>query len=860
MKTSESSPTFRDPVCGMTVDPKSAAASSEYRAKTYYFCSAQCRQKFDANPASFVDQAAAPAPAAGGCGCNSTPPPAEPHDHQPPAKVESGCCGGAAKAVESSCCQSGHAAESTEKPSSAAKYFCPMCPGVESDKPGDCPKCGMALERNPTWKPDAAKAIYTCPMHPEIERDHPGACPICGMALEPKTVTAEPEDDGELRDMTRRLWIGAALTLPVFLLAMGHLLPSSPEWMMGTATRWTQFLLSTPVVLWAGWPFFVRGGRSFITRHLNMFTLIAIGVGTAYVYSAVAMLAPGLFPHSLGQHGGVGVYFEAAAMIVVLVLLGQVLELRARSRTGTALRALLDLAPKTARIVTDEGEREVPLEDVETGARLRVRPGDKVPVDGVILEGKSALDESMLTGESMPVEKRDGDSVTGGTINGTGGFVMRAEHVGSETVLARIVQMVAQAQRSRAPIQALADRVAGWFVPAVLAIAALTFALWFWLGPEPRLAHAIINAVAVLIIACPCALGLATPMSIMVGVGRGAQAGVLVKSAEAIERLEKVSTLVVDKTGTLTEGKPRLVEVRPVDGVQENELLALAAAVEQSSEHPLGAAIVEATKERGITLPVPKDFASTTGGGVSATVDGRTVLVGKLAFLQEHSVQGSDALASQAEPLQKLGQTAIFVAVDGRAIGVLSVADPIKSSTREAIESLHRLGLKIIMLTGDNQRTADAVAAQIGIDRVEAGVAPSDKHARVETLRKSGEVVAMAGDGVNDAPALAAADVGIAMGTGTDVAMESAGITLVKGDLRGIARAVLLSRALMSNIRQNLFFAFIYNALGIPIAAGLLYPFFGLLLSPIIAGAAMSLSSVSVIANALRLRSANLDG
>jgi len=546
-------------------------------------------------------------------------------------------------------------------------------------------------------------------------------------------------------------------------------------------------------------------------------------------------------------------------MIMVLVLIGQVLELRARSRTGSALRALLDLAPKTARIVTDKDEREVPLEQVEVGTRLRVRPGEKVPVDGVILDGKSVLDESMLTGESMPVEKREGDFVTGGTINGTGGFVMRAEHVGSETVLARIVQMVAEAQRSRAPIQALADRVAGYFVPTVLAIATLTFALWFWLGPEPRLAHAIINAVAVLIIACPCALGLATPMSIMVGVGRGAQAGVLVKSAQAIERLEKVSTVVVDKTGTLTEGKPRVVEVRMVAGVNENELLALAASVEQASEHPLGAAIVEATKERGITFPGAKEFVSKTGGGVSAMVDGRMVLVGKLAYLQEHSVQGMDGLAAQAEPQQKLGQTAIFVAVDGQAMGTLFVADPIKPSTREAIESLHRLGLKILMLTGDNQRTAEAVAAQIGIDRVEAGVAPSDKHARVEALREGGEVVAMAGDGVNDAPALAAADVGIAMGTGTDVAMESAGITLVKGDLRGIARAVLLSRALMRNIRQNLFFAFIYNAIGVPIAAGALYPFFGLLLSPIIAGAAMSLSSVSVIANALRLRSVSLD-
>ncbi|HSI14203.1 MAG TPA: copper-translocating P-type ATPase [Chthoniobacter sp.] len=711
----------------------------------------------------------------------------------------------------------------------------------------------MALE-SATPHVAKTKTIYTCPMHPEIEQDHPGTCPKCGMALEPKTVSAAPEDDGELRDMTRRFWIGAALTLPVFLLAMGHLLPSVPEWTMGEASRWTQFLLSTPVVLWAGWPFFQRGVRSLVTRHLNMFTLIALGVAAAYGYSMVAMLAPNAFPHALGHHGGAPVYFEAAAMIVVLVLLGQVLELRARRRTGDALRALLDLAPKTARLVTDDGEREVPLEEVVAGARLRVRPGEKVPVDGVILEGKSAVDESMLTGESMPVEKREGDSVTGGTINGAGGFVLRAEHVGSETVLARIVQMVADAQRSRAPIQALADRVAGWFVPAVLAASVVTFVLWFWLGPEPRFTFAIINAVAVLIIACPCALGLATPMSIMVGVGRGARAGVLIKNAQAIERLEKVSIVVVDKTGTLTEGKPRLVETYAVEGVEVNELTALAAAVEQGSEHPLGAAIVNSAHERGLSVPPAQHFESTTGGGVSAQVNGRTVLVGKPGFLRGQNVTDIEALEAPAQRLQELGQTVIFVARDGRAIGYLSVADPIKSSTAGAIESLHRLGLKVIMLTGDNAHTARAVAAQIGIDQVEAGVAPSDKHARVETLRRSGEVVAMAGDGINDAPALAAADVGIAMGTGTDVAMESAGVTLVKGDLGGIVRAIHLSRAVMQNIRQNLFFAFVYNSLGIPIAAGVLYPFFGILLSPILAGVAMSLSSVSVIANALRLR------
>ncbi len=793
---------------------------------------------------------------------------------QPVAEVPS-CCGGKSAKPEPiaeapACCggkreadgdshhdDHAHHHHGAVKPSAAAKYFCPMCPGVESDQPGDCLKCGMALERNPSWKP---KTIYTCPIHPEIEQDHPGDCPICGMALEPKTVSAEvEEEDSELRDMTQRFWIGAVLSLPVFLLAMAHLLPNAPHWVMGEVSRWTQFILSTPVVLWAGWPFFVRGARSLRTLHFNMFTLIALGVGAAFGFSTVAILAPGLFPASMHAMGGVAIYFEAAAVIVVLVLLGQVLELRARSRTGTAIRALLNLAPATARLVENGDEREVALDQVAVGATLRVRPGEKVPVDGVLLEGHSTVDESMLTGEPLPVDKREGDPVTGGTINGTGSFLFRAERVGSETVLARIVHMVAEAQRSRAPIQALADKVAGYFVPAVLGIAALTFVVWFFVGPEPRLAHAIVNAVAVLIIACPCALGLATPMSIMVGVGRGAQAGVLVKSAEAIERLEKVTTIVVDKTGTLTEGKPRLIEVRPVAGVDTNELLARTAAVEQASEHPLGAAIVSGAKERGLTLPTAQDFRSTTGGGVSANVDGHIVHIGKLEFLKGLSVEGADALAADAAPLQELGQTAIFVGIDGRAAGFLTVADPIKASTPEAIRSLHALGLSIRMLTGDNARTATAVARQLGLDHVEAGVAPEDKHAHVEALRRSGTVVAMAGDGINDAPALAAADVGIAMGTGTDVAMESAGITLLKGDLRGIARAITLSRALMSNIRQNLFFAFLYNALGIPIAAGLLYPFFGLLLSPIIAGAAMSLSSVSVIANALRLRTVNLD-
>ena len=763
-----------------------------------------------------------------------------------------------AKAAAHSCCGDHDHAEGSVKPSAAAKYFCPMCPGVESDKPGACPKCGMALERNPAFRA-ATQTIYTCPMHPEIERDQPGACPKCGMPLEPKVATGGGEDDTELRDMTRRMWIGAVLALPVLGLAMGAMLPGTPAWLAGGAARWAQLALSAPVVLWAGAPLLARGWRSVRTGHLNMFTLIGIGVGTAFAYSMVAMLAPGLFPHALRHGGGVALYFESAAVIVVLVLLGQVLELRARQRTGSALRALLDLAPTTARVVEGEEERTVPLENVAAGALLRVRPGEKVPVDGVLTEGRSAVDESMLTGEPVPVEKNAGDAVTGGTLNGTGSFVMRAERVGSETMLARIVEMVATAQRSRAPIQALADRVAGWFVPAVLVASAITFALWMWLGPEPRLAYAIANAVAVLIIACPCALGLATPMSIMVGVGRGAQAGVLVKSAEALERLEKVTTVVVDKTGTLTEGKPRFEQCVTANGFSEDEVLGVAAAVEQGSEHPLAAALIGAAKERGMATRTAADFQSTTGGGVSAVVNGVGVLVGKAAFLQERGITGTEALSHEAEPLQNQGQTVIFVGIGGKAAGFLAVADPIKTSTPEAIRALRANGLKILMLTGDNALTAMAVANRLGLSNVEAGIAPEDKHARIAELRRSGEIVAMAGDGINDAPALAAADVGIAMGTGTDVAIESAGVTLLHGDLRGIVRAVVLSRAVMRNIRQNLVFAFLYNALGIPIAAGLLYPWFGTLLSPMIAGAAMSLRSVSVITNALRLRSLRLE-
>ena len=737
-----------------------------------------------------------------------------------------------------------------------------MCPGVVSDKPGDCPKCGMALEQNAvaTIASASGKTIFTCPMHPEVQQNHPGNCPKCGMALEPKTISAKEEENPELANMTRRFWIGAALALPVFLLAMAHMIPSlrHESWAMGDTSRWIQFALATPVVLWVGWPFFERGWTSLVTRHLNMFTLIAIGVGTAYLFSAVVMLVPGAFPISFATDGKVGVYFEAAAVIVVLVLLGQVLELRARSKTGSAIRALLNLAPKTAHVVQDSEEHDVPMESVQAGAKLRVRPGEKIPVDGVLLDGKTSVDESMISGEPMPLEKNAGDKVTGGTLNTTGSFLMQAEHVGSETVLARIVKMVADAQRSRAPIQALADKVSGYFVPTVLTCAALTFILWAWAGPEPRLAHAIVNAVAVLIIACPCALGLATPMSVMVGIGRGAQAGVLIRNAEAMEVMERVTTLVVDKTGTLTEGKPRLTQIIPVDGVSENDLLVTAASVEQNSEHPLAAAIVQGAKERKVKLQPVIDFNSITGGGVVGKIGGREITVGKLKFLQERNVAGLENIESKATALQEEGQTVMFVAINGKAAGIIVVSDPIKASTPEAIAQLHKLGLKIIMLTGDNERTANSVAKKLGLDEVSAGVEPKNKHERILQLRKQGKIVAMAGDGINDAPALAAANVGLAMGTGTDVAMESAGITLVKGDLTGIVKAINLSRSMMRNIRQNLFFAFAYNAVGIPIAAGLLYPFSGLLLSPMIAGAAMSLSSVSVITNALRLRHAKL--
>jgi Cu+-exporting ATPase len=747
-------------------------------------------------------------------------------------------------------------------------YTCPMHPEVKQDHPGDCPECGMALEPKHevgTSEPDqseeaetGAEGIYTCPMHPEVEQDHPGECPKCGMALERKSGGGESDgdDDDELRDMTRRFWIAAVLALPVFVLAMGHMIPSETvvAWASSQVSRWLQFVLSTPVVLWAAAPFFRRGWRSIVNRQLNMFTLVSMGVGAAFVFSAVAMLAPGLFPETMRHGGKVGIYFEASAVIVVLVLLGQVLELRARKRTGSAIRSLLDLAPPKARRVGEDGDETIPLDEVAVGDRLRVVPGDKIPVDGEVVEGQSSVEESMVTGEPLPVDKAPGDTVTGGTVNKTGSFVMRAERVGDDTLLGQIVTMVAQAQRSRAPIQGLADKVAGIFVPTVLAVSAITFVVWMWLGPEPRLAHALVNAVAVLIIACPCALGLATPMSIMVGVGRGAQDGVLVKNAEALERLEKVTTLVVDKTGTLTEGQPKLVDVLAAEGVDEESLLRSAASLEQSSEHPLAAAIVAGAKERDIDLGEVEDFDSTTGGGVAGSVDGETVLVGKPDFLRDEKVPDLDSLEAQAEALQTDGKTTVFVAVGGKPAGVLAVADPIKDTTAEAVKGLHELDIRLVMLTGDNKRTAAAVAKELGIDDVEAEVEPAGKADHVKQLRGAGTRVAMAGDGINDAPALSEADVGIAMGTGTDVAMESAGVTLVKGDLRDIVKAIRLSRATMRNIRQNLAFAFVYNSLGIPLAAGLLYPFFGWLLSPIVAGAAMSLSSVSVISNALRLR------
>ncbi|MDY7227124.1 heavy metal translocating P-type ATPase [Hyalangium rubrum] len=797
-----------DPVCGMKVDPQAPKGGTfDYQGHTYFFCNPKCREKFRAEPLKYLAPKAEPAPAS------------------PPGTT----------------------------------YICPMDPEVRQDHPGACPKCGMALE--PEAPALELRTEYFCPMHPEVVQDHPGTCPKCGMALEPRTVTAEEPPDPELLGMTRRFWGSLVLSVPVVFLGMSEMLPGQPvQRLLSPGTMaWAQLVLASPVVLWGGWPFFQRGWASVRNRHLNMFTLIALGTGAAYLFSLFATFFPGALPHAFTGHAGsIPVYFEAAAAITTLVLLGQVLELRARRATSGALRALLSLAPTTARRLREDGnEEDVPLAHVHPGDRLRVRPGEKVPVDGRVLEGESAVDESMVTGESLPVEKAPGTKVTGGTVNGTGSLIMLAERVGRDTLLSRIVQRVSEAQRTRAPIQRLADKVSAVFVPVVIAVAVLTAIIWGVWGPEPRLAHALVNAVAVLIIACPCALGLATPISVVVGTGRGAQVGVLIRDAAALERLERVDTLVVDKTGTLTEGKPRLVSVVPAPGMEEARLLRLAASLERGSEHPLAAAIVAGAQERGVVLAQVSEFRSLTGKGVTGRVDGVWVGLGNAALLSALEVE-PEALAERAEALRREGQTVVFVAVDGRPAGLLGVADPLKASTPEALALLRREGLRVVMLTGDSRTTAEAVARQLGIDEVLAEVLPETKGDVVKRFQAEGRVVAMAGDGVNDAPALAQADVGIAMGTGTDIAMESAGVTLVKGDLRGIARARRLSQATLRNIRQNLFFAFLYNVLGVPLAAGALYPVFGLLLSPMIASAAMSLSSVSVIANALRLRRLSL--
>ena len=765
-----------DPVCGMTVDPDSAAGSTEYRGRTFYFCNPRCLERFKADPERYLagqDRAAAAVP---------------------PATAE------------------------------AERIW-----GVS----------------------------YTCPMHPQVVSEAPGDCTICGMALEPRDATALEPTNPELTDMRRRLWVSAVLSIPLLAFMAFDMVPGwhAHRWMPAGTGHWIQLILATPVVLWGGWPFFVRGARSIVSRNLNMFTLIALGTGVAYAYSFLGTVIPGIFPASVRTMDAMpAVYFEAAAIITTLVLMGQVLELRARGRTGSAIRALLDLTPATCRIVRDDGrEEDVPLAHVRPGDRLRVRPGEKVPVDGVVLDGGSSVDESMVTGEPIPVEKQPGDKVVGGTLNAAGTFIMRTERVGADTLLSRIVQRVSQAQRSRAPIQRVADTVAAWFVPAVVLVAVIAFAAWLLVGPQPRLAHAVVSAVAVLIIACPCALGLATPMSIMVAMGRGATAGLLIRDAETIEAMEKVDTLVIDKTGTITVGRPRVQTVRAAPGWSETDVLRLAACLEQGSEHPLAGAVVQAARERSIPLAAVTDFQSIPGQGIQGTIDGRRVLFGNRILMDGARVDVS-ALSEQAAVLRRDGQTVMFLAADGRAAGLVGVADPIKEWAPEAIQLLRADGLRIVMLTGDSRTTAEAVAARLHIDEIRAEVLPDQKNLVIRELQRQGRTVAMAGDGVNDAPALAQSDVGIAMGTGTDVAIESAGITLVRGDLGGIVRVRSLSRATMRNIRQNLFFAFLYNALGIPIAAGVLYPFFGVLLSPVIAAAAMSFSSVSVITNALRLR------
>jgi len=896
-----------DPVCGMIVNPSAAAGHVKHKSNTYYFCSKQCLAEFKQDPAKFVGK-----PVSSSLVSITTPKPLIPATQSTAAKekdpvcgmdVDSAtarhhldhagktyyfCCGGclvkfssdpdrylnpkpsanlielgvhgAPSAPSKSESESGPAGE---LPTSDRHYVCPMCPDVRQVGPGPCSSCGMALE--PETHVPISKIEYTCPMHPEIIRFEPGNCPICGMALEPRTVTAHEEENPELRSMTRRFWVSLILTSPLLAIAMGSML--WPHVFMGQAfvggrriydstwLPWIELALATPVVLWGGWPFFQRGWTSIVNRSTNMFTLIAMGTGVAYVYSLIATVFPEIFPPAFrGMGGKPDVYFEAAAAITTLVLLGQVLELRARSHTSAAIRALLDLNPKTARLIAADGsEKDVPLEVVKPGDRLRVRPGEKIPLDGDVLEGNSSVDESMITGESIPVAKTAGAKVIGATVNGTGTFTMRATRVGNETMLAQIVQLVSQAQRSRAPIQRLADKVAAWFVPAVIAIAVLTFVIWGLVGPQPRLAHALVNAVAVLIIACPCALGLATPMSIMVGTGRGASAGILIRNAEALERLEKIDTLVVDKTGTLTEGKPSVTSVVPV-GLERKELLRIAASLERGSEHPLAAAVLAEASDKQLPLSSVTNFQSHAGLGAEGIVDGKTVAAGNRQLMEKLQVMIPDV----PDHYLGAGEAEIYVVIDGRFAGWIVVADAIKESSLQAIRDLKSQGIRVVMLTGDNRHTAENVAMKLGISEFDAEVLPGQKSEIVRRLQGEGRVVAMAGDGINDAPALVQADVGIAMGTGTDIAIESGGVTLLKGELPGIVRARKLSQATMRNIRQNLFFAFLYNSLGVPLAAGVLYPFFGILLSPILAAAAMSFSSVSVITNSLRLRNVKL--
>ncbi len=820
-----------DPICGMQVD-ESSPIRAERDGKTYFFCCEHCRQKFLKSGSKSGTPTQASTDAAG------------------PNLVSLGM-------PTEACCEGGGDRHAAPHSAAVGRYYCPMCPGVVSDQPASCPKCGMALE--PASPAAAGRTVYTCPMHPEVEQDSPGSCPQCGMELEPKTVAAE-EDLSELNDMWRRFVVAAALSVPILILAMGPMVGLVwDQWLGARVSQGIQFVLALPVVAWSAAPFFLRAWRSLLSRNFNMFTLIGLGVGAAFLYSTIALHAPEQFPEAMRPHGTVEVYFEAAAVIVALVLLGQVLELRARRQTSGAIRELLSLAPPKAIRVEQSGEVEIELSAVRHGDLLRVRPGGKIPVDGQVREGRSTVDESMITGESRPVTKQPADQVIGGTVNQAGSLLMVAERVGSETLLSQIVELVGEAQRSRAPIQRVADSVAGVFVPAVVGVAVLTFVTWWLVSPlEPALAYAVVNSVAVLIIACPCALGLATPVSIMVGVGRGASEGILIKNAEVLERLQAIDTVVVDKTGTLTEGQPRLIGLYSMADEGEEQLLFAAAAVEQHSEHPLAGAIIAAARDRGWQETAVADFQATVGAGVEGNAQGQAVRVGKRAFVADDQAEWPAALRTQADQWYAQACTVMYVSLDGAPAGILAVADPIKETTRKAIRDLREQAIELWMLTGDNEATARAVAGELGIDQVRAGISPQEKHGLIEQLQREGRRVAMAGDGINDAPALAAADVGIAMGTGTDVAMEAADVTLVKGDLRGIARSLRLGRAVMRNVRQNLFFAFIYNALGIPIAAGVLYPWFALLLNPMFAAAAMSFSSVSVITNALRLRTLRL--